>query len=317
MAWSAPEDDGGPMSAAAFREVGQKGLNDTSPYDVAYDDHYGGYSRENKNVDRIAEAWGIHEPEPYEDFFGGGGGGGDASAASSIRGGYEAHTQNPNGNRTRHQLRETYTTDAPPVRKTTGRIPPPEPLDLPGGNRGASLDASIPSPPLSGSPGAPKRSKSLMQKIRKLRDQPNIPMGESPSGAYGDGNPSPSSSAENYPSVGFSEVVSDGGARTGRPTHRSQNSFLGRLAGRTTSANPGLSSPTSDVDPQYIYVERHAGKALPPRPMDTPAGRYEKEGYFDATASAPPPSNIPSSPNGIARKTSILKKVKGAVRGGR
>lgn len=318
MAWTAPEDDG-PMSAATLRADRRKAVDESSPYDVAYDDHYGGYApRDNKQVDRIAEAWGIHEPEPYEEFFGGvagGGGGGDASAASSIRGGYESHAQNGR-TQTRHQLRETYTTESPPVRKTTTRVPPPEPLNLPGTNRGASLDTSMPSPPLSGSPGAPKRSKSLMQKIRKMRDQPNVPVEVA---AYGDGNPSPPSSSENYGSGGANEVVSDGGGRTGRPSHRSQNSLFGRLAGRTPSANPGLSSPISDVDNHYVYVEKHKGKALPPRPMETPLatsnGGYEKEGYFDNAV--PPAGGIPSSPNGIARKTSILRKVKGAVRGGR
>ena len=159
-----------------------------------------------------------------------------------------------------------------------------------------------------------------MQKIRRMRDQPNVPV-DAAAIPYGDENPSPPSSSENYPTSGANEVVSDGGGRTGRPTHRSQNSFFGRLAGRTTSANPGLSSPTSDVDNHYVYVEKRSGggKALPPRPMETPEvnsnGGYEKEGYFDGAA--PPASGIPSSPNGITRKTSILRKVKGAVRGGR
>ena len=318
-AWSKPEEEA-PMSAAQLRADRRLaavdrlgGVSNDSPYPrVAYND-FEDYNKPKsaKQVDLIAEAWGIHEPEPYEEFFGGGGGAiGDHSAASSIRGGYENHSQNVNNNNNNNTnvntngrsrgygLRETYSSDAPPVRKPTGRLPPPQPLNLPGSSRPASLDApgGLPSPPLSGSPGAPKRSKSLMQKFRKMRDQPNVPVDAVMQG--GD-EPSPPSSIENYTE----------GPRSGRPTHRQQNSFFGRFGGRNNSNGPV--SPTESSE-HYVYVERSTqNKALPPppRPIDTPTSPYgnDKDGYFEG----------PGSPGaGLGRKTSLLKRVKGVVRGG-
>ncbi|KAI5121273.1 hypothetical protein M0805_002318 [Coniferiporia weirii] len=266
-----------------------------------------------KEVDLIAKAWGIHEPEPYEEFFGGGGHStGDISAASSVRGGYENHTQSGrNRGRDGRELRELNIQEGrpPPTRKHLSRnMPPPQPIDLPGAGRTSSSDAgptSLPSPGLASSPGAPKRSKSLMQKIRKMRDAPNVPV-DTQNGE----DTSPPSSIENYASSGYPSPT-DGG-RQGRPAHRHQNSFFGRF-GRNTSAGAGQVSPT-DSGSQYVYVEKSlaSNKALPPRPAGTPASplNNEKDGYFDGPAS---PGGTPGG--GIGRKTSLLKKVKGAVRG--
>ena len=48
------------------------------------------YDQPKKKVDAIAEAWGIHEPEPFEEFFAGGGNRGD-TPASSIYNGKDSH----------------------------------------------------------------------------------------------------------------------------------------------------------------------------------------------------------------------------------
>ena len=309
MAWTNPEEDA-PTSAAQLRADRKRGLSDPYGGDSTYasaglgSDLYG-YQQNPKQVDRIAEAWGIHEPEPYEEFFGGGGRAtGDSSAASSIKGGYEGHNQNGYSRPQGRELRETYAENVQ-VRKPTGRLPPPQPIILPGASRSSSLDGpptAIPSPPLNGSPGAPKRSKSLMQRIRKMRDQPNVPV----EAVQGDENPSPPSSSENYAPLGYSD-----GGRPTRPTHRQQNSFFGRFGGRNASAHAGQRSPNAEVTDSYVYVERSASnKALPPRPAESPAtplNGNEKEGYFEG----------PHSPgNGIGRKTSILKRVTGKVKGG-
>ncbi|EJD04085.1 uncharacterized protein FOMMEDRAFT_155219 [Fomitiporia mediterranea MF3/22] len=318
MAWTSPEDDG-PMSAAQLRADRKRGLPDVaglreSPYPTfgADTDPYG-TQKNAKQVDRIAEAWGMHEPEPYEEFFGSGAGHGtgDNSAASSIYGGYESHYHNARNRPQGRELRETYAEDAQP-RKAKVRVPPPQPLNLPGTGRSTSLDApsnSLPSPPLTGSPGAPKRSKSLMQRIKKMRDQPNVPV----EAVQGDGNQSPPSSSENYPPGGYSD-----GGRPSRPTHRQQNSFFGRFGGRNASANAGATSPSPDMNESYVYVERSTNnKALPPRPAETPItplNGHEKDGYFDGPHS---PGGTPMSPgNGLGRKTSLLKRVRGAVRVG-
>lgn len=302
FAWASPEDEA-PASAAQHRADRRRAAADSlrvagdSPYPPFGQDY--GPAKNPKQVDRIAEAWGIHEPEPYEEFFGGGGG--DASAASSIRGGYES-----NGQKSRSrgfELRETYADNVkpPPTRRQLSRaMPPPQPINLPGGGR-ISQDGPT-SPGLPSSPGAPKRSKSLMQKIRKMRDAPNIPV-DAPTTIVDE--PSPPSSVENYNGQ-------DGG-RQGRPAHRHQNSFFGRF-GRNNSANGQLSP--SDPDENFVYVEktRTSNKALPPRPMDAPVTptTREKAGYFDEGVS---PNGGPTSPGGgLGRKTSLLKKVKGVVK---
>jgi len=79
-----------------------------------------------------------------------------------------------------------------------------------------------------------------------------------------------------------------------RPTHKHQTSFLGRF--RT----PGNKSPTSP-DSDFVYVddkEATREKDLPPAPGD----------YF-----AP----APERGAGVSRKTSLMNKIKGGVRGRR
>ncbi|KAG6885592.1 hypothetical protein C0993_012594 [Termitomyces sp. T159_Od127] len=188
-----------------------------------------------KKVDAIAEAWGIHEPEPYEEFFAGGGTArADADTpASSIYNGRDAH-------------KKRTPRPADPRRP----VPPPQPIFVPE------------SPPLS--PGNPQRKKSLMQRIRKMRDAPNVPV------APDDQPPSPSTSSEPI---------------LARPTHRPQNSFLGRFA----------SSRPADKPEPFVYIEP-SNKELPPPPPETESPP-EVAGYSDS-----------GSP-GVVRKTSLMKKV--------
>ncbi|KAG6898054.1 hypothetical protein C0992_006532 [Termitomyces sp. T32_za158] len=192
-----------------------------------------------KKVDAIAEAWGIHEPEPFEEFFAGGGRADNETPASSIYNGRDPKKRTP---------RPSTPADRQPKRA----LPPPQPIFAPE------------SPPLSPG-GNPQRKKSLMQRIRKMRDSPNVPV----STEY-DQPPSPSNSSE--PMIP-------------RPTHRSQNSFLGRFAG-SRAGQPG-----ADKSEPFVYIEP-SNKELPPPPPDA-----EVAGYFDST-----------NP-GVARKPSLMKKV--------
>ncbi|KAF9015096.1 hypothetical protein BDQ17DRAFT_1535828 [Cyathus striatus] len=247
-----------------------------------------------KKVDAIAEAWGIHEPEPFEEFFAGGGSTrpeGD-TPASSIHNGRDSHQshstqRSSNRNRTKdgRDAREVYKEhleDSQQAPRRGGRrplVPPPQPIFVPGTD---AVEPGTGSPP-AGSPGFPKRSKSLMQRIRKMRDAPNIPVGVQD---YDNVPPSPTSPTENsYPT---------------RPTHRTQNSFLGRFGGATPRAPPAAEKPEP-----FILIEAQ-NKDLPA----PPAGQSTELGYFDAAqqgASAGSP--------GLGRKQSLMKKVGRVVRG--
>jgi hypothetical protein len=119
------------------------------------------YDQPKKKVDAIAEAWGIHEPEPFEEFFAGGGTRGD-TPASSIYNGKDSHASRSNGKRNKEQRRD------PAVRRST--VPPPQPIFAVDA-AAEMVDASPPSPN-----SAPKRNKSIMQRIRKMRDAPNVPV---------------------------------------------------------------------------------------------------------------------------------------------
>lgn len=116
-----------------------------------------------KKVDAIAEAWGIHEPEPYEEFSAGGG---DPDVpvtnSSSMR---EPRSY---GRRAREDLASRP--------RSSNRIPPPQPIFV--GN-GGGPEPEAHSPQLSpGSGGANiGRNKSFIQRIRKMRDSPNVPVG--------------------------------------------------------------------------------------------------------------------------------------------
>lgn len=326
LAWTSGPEDEAPASAAQLRADrrvagldaygGMGGMND-SPYpNVAFpaDD----YSVKNsKQVDRIAEAWGIHEPEPYEEFFGAAaprGNGDTASGASSARGSLDGYGATQNARtRTREHYRDRHDeARSQPARKNHRNLPPPQPLNLPGTNavRPETADmyasGSPPSPGFAAA-GQPKRSKSLMQKFRKMRDMPNVPIGA----PDGEEDVSPPSSLENYSNGANGSGAEN--ARTGRPSHRHNNSFFGKKIGRNTSAQGGPITPTREASTeQYVYVEKSSQKALPPRPQETPASPgYDKEDYFNAPGS--PGSPITPGGTGMGRKASLLRKMKGVL----
>ncbi|KAF9229219.1 hypothetical protein BS17DRAFT_771193 [Gyrodon lividus] len=311
LAWSSPPGDEIVLSSS------------DSPYPSP--DAYKGtfsptYATPKKKVDAIAEAWGIHEPEPYEEFFAGGGTArrDGETPSNSIYAGREGHSsrngtpQHSLGKRSKdgRDVRELYREyldedirqlqardkDRENRHLRRGALPPPQPILVPEAHH-----SDVESGP--GSPsGAPKRTKSLMQRIRKLRDSPNIPVG------YDDvEKPSSPTSADQYQAA-F------------RPTHRPQNSFLGRFAGGNgpnverrgnTKEN---TSPMSDNSEAYVYIDDpRREKQLPATPYAptttrTPSGE-DKHGYLDSTPGSP------GSGGGLGRKTSLLKKVKDVVRG--
>jgi len=224
------------------------------------------YEPPRKKVDAIAQAWGIHEPEPFEDFSAGGG---------------QSNEYRP------HQVSYSRRSEEAPRRREAAprrtALPPPQPIFVPGAD--AEFLASEPSPPLSpGSGAGMKRSKSLLQRIRKMRENPNMPV-----------NNGESNGVQNtYDSGGF-----------GHPTHKSQNSFADRLAGggiREQLPPP----PENDV---YVPAETAKNKDLP-RPPNTSANSGE-EGYFEqqTEVSEQPPTT------GLGRKRSLMQRVGGVVRG--
>ncbi|KAH0590814.1 hypothetical protein H2248_000936 [Termitomyces sp. 'cryptogamus'] len=193
-----------------------------------------------KKVDAIAEAWGIHEPEPFEDFAAGGGTGKDTPASSIYNGRDSHHKKRP----ARPQ----------PDQQAKRSVPPPQPIFVP--------DSPQSSPP--------QRKKSLMQRIRNMRDAPNVPV-----------------TADYDPP---SEPI------PARPTHRSQNSgsFLGRFAA------PRPAQPPAEP---FVYIEPSlSNKELPPPPLES-GSPPEVAGYFDSA------NRTNSGSPGIVRKTSLMKKV--------
>ncbi|KAI6031700.1 Pal1 cell morphology protein-domain-containing protein [Pisolithus microcarpus] len=307
-----------PILAWSSNPAEEYALAPSGPY-PSPDAYNGGfapiYDAPKKNVDAIAEAWGIHEPEPYEEFFAGGGAtrrdGGTPS--SSIYGGREGHfsrnatPQHSIGRRSKdgRDLREVYreyldddTRQAQSRdkdrRAKRGVLPPPQPILVPEAYHSDAEGGQV-SPS-----GQPKRTKSLMQRFRKLRENPNIPA----DGQFTD-PPSPTRDIQ----------------ATARPTHRSQNSFLGRLAQGSgeRSDRRGYTkentSPISDGSEAFVYIDDpRREKRLPATPHTPTATRppsgEERYGYFDATSTSPGYGGA-----NLGRRASLLKKVKDVVRG--
>ncbi|KAI6162134.1 Pal1 cell morphology protein-domain-containing protein [Pisolithus thermaeus] len=232
------------------------------------------------------EAWGIHEPEPYEEFFAGGGAtrrdGGTPS--SSIYGGREGHLsrnatpQHSIGRRSKdgRDLREVYREY---LDDDTRQAPSRDKDRRTKRGKGGQVSPS----------GQPKRTKSLMQRFRKLRENPNIP-------ADGQFTDPPSPTARDTQG-------------TARPTHRSQNSFLGRLAQGSgeRSDRRGYTkentSPISDGSEAFVYIDDpRREKRLPATPHTPTTTRpsFRLSGYGGAN---------------LGRRASLLKKVKDVVRG--
>jgi len=264
------------------------------------------YDPPKKKVDAIAEAWGMHEPEPYEDFSAGGGSGrpeGDTPNSSIYngRGGGGTKRSKDNTRDPREvykeyldegQLQTQQQKEARRLKRST--LPPPQPIFIADPSHPDALESPpLLSPTLSYPKNdAPKRNKSIMQRFRKMRDSPNVPMGN-----YEETEqipPSPTS-AENPYSV----------SAPMRPANRQKDSFLGRFGGNQPKENI---SPTSDSFDQ--------SKELPATPLDrndgtTPIADQDTLGYFDERIGG---STEYSSPNG-GRRTAILRRVKGVVRG--
>ncbi|KAJ7487536.1 Pal1 cell morphology protein-domain-containing protein [Mycena galericulata] len=261
MAWSARPED-------APKEYNDNPYPSPNAYSAFSPSEY---DAPKKKVDAIAEAWGIHEPEPYEEFFAGGGGGTTGNTpTSSIYNGKESSRK---------------TTERPRAHARRSQLPPPMPIFVPDG----VIDNSA-APDSPGSPGSfPKRNKSLMHRIRKMRDAPNVPVNDDPA----------------------AEPVANGE----RPTHRSQTSFLGRFAnGRTANTTANI-SPTSENSESYVFIEpKTAAKDLPPTPGSAPASPREQpeNDYFDEPEASPSGGG-----GGLGRKTSLMKKVGRVVRGTR
>lgn len=260
------------------------------PGDGAYPsaDVYNAFSNDypeapKKKVDAIAEAWGIHEPEPFEEFFAGGGSGRQDSdtPASSIYNGKDSHST-PRNNPTAR--RKENRGDRPAAARRSF-APPPQPIF-------AEPSEIEPESPTSTATGFPKRSKSLLYRIRKMRDAPNVPVGPD----YDEPPLSPSSPTD---------------ASSPRPTHRSQNSFLGRFGG-APRANQ-LPAEILEKPESYVFIEPQTNKELPVLPSSTSAPGEDvpfqsyPENQMGATSSSPG--------DRFARKASIMKKVGRAVRG--
>ncbi|KAF9786995.1 Pal1 cell morphology protein-domain-containing protein [Thelephora terrestris] len=211
-----------------------------------------------KHVDAIAQAWGIHEPEPFEDFSAGGG------QSSDYRPYYPSQSRRSE--------------EAPRRREAAPRrtaLPPPQPIFVPGADA-EFIPHSEPSPPLSPGNGAGmKRSRSLMQRFRRMRENPNMPMnnGDDVQNTYESGG-------------------------SGRPNHKSQNSFAGRLVGGAIKEQ--LPSPreedTYDADETAKY------KNLPRLPEIDRTDSGEA-GYFEQQG------------DGLGRKMSLIQRVGEVVRG--
>ncbi|KAG9100462.1 hypothetical protein FS749_015218 [Ceratobasidium sp. UAMH 11750] len=127
----------------------------------------------------LAEAWGIAEPEPFEEF------------SAGRQSGYERDSPmngsltsvNNSSARTGMTTRTDVFSEYPdssrpqPARRPSRALPPPQPIQLyPEFPEGDDPVAMSTAPSAYGSrPGAPKRSKSLIQRFRKMRESPNAP----------------------------------------------------------------------------------------------------------------------------------------------
>jgi len=305
LAWSGAADADRDAFAAAREIPNRANLPYPSPSAV-----YAPYEPPAKKRDAIAEAWGIHEPEPFEDFSAGGGythrPGSEHPAATTRNG------ASPRRNKDTTEPRESSRRQAPqPTRR--GTIPPPQPIFVPESDVDNTLPPSPNAPASPSAAGAPKRTKSLMHRIRKMRDAPNVPVGPDTLTPTDEREPSPTSSAENS-AVTHSTSAAHG--YNARPTHRSQNSFLGRM-GRGAKEE---TSPTSDGAEQFVYVNEAPGmrkeKSLPAPPAfrgggNTSPGENGGTGYFDSTSGG----YVGSPGAGLGRRTSLLKKMKGVVKG--
>lgn len=225
------------------------------------------YEPPRKKVDMMAQAWGMHESEPFEDFSAGGG------QTNDSRFHYPSHPRKSE--------------EAPRRREAAPRrtaLPPPQPIFVPGADA-EFVPAPEPSPPLSPGIGAGmKRSKSILQRFRRMRENPNMPVGN------GDGDD-------------VQTTYESGGS--GRPNHKSQNSFAGRLVGGGIKEQ----LPSPQEEDTYVPDEAVKGKNLPRLPKTNSANSDESNHFQQQTGAEQLPAN------GLGRKRSLMQRVGGVVKG--
>ncbi|KAH7104093.1 Pal1 cell morphology protein-domain-containing protein [Auriculariales sp. MPI-PUGE-AT-0066] len=255
MASMAPGLDG-PYGAA--RSLGDSGPYPRMPAGNGLSDW--GTAPPKKRHDALAEAWGVHEPEPFEEFMAGGGEHSrPGSQPGSVRSGIEGNSKKGTTLRDGREAREVYKDyldDKPSSRRREPRtkLPPPAPIALPGSS-GTFEDDSLASNYMASSYGdesnGPKRSKSLLNRIRKGRATPNVPVG------------TPEERANEFiPSPGRAEFAdtSDGPTSPGLPT-------LG----------PSGSPPRNSSEKKEEYFDRPGSAsgvgAMPQSPGQTGLGR--------------------------------------------
>ncbi|KAG9050393.1 hypothetical protein FS837_005738 [Tulasnella sp. UAMH 9824] len=241
----------------------------------------------------LTEAWGKSEPEPFEEFSAGTiGNTGRGSARSSFdeSGGYDGYSRRPNA-------RRGESVDLP----RRSKLPPPQPINLPGARAGGTSLDEPPSSPSYASDGYTKdskegvgRKKSILQRFRKMRENPNVPV-------LGGGNEGPSgyqSEGPYNPRVGPVREETEPYPPSDAP--RNQNYYRGQQPVQGRYQQPG--SPGTPQEP-YVVVDGASGsrdKALPPPPGA--AIPQANNSYFDRVAGAD-----------MTRKQSLYKKMKGAV----
>jgi hypothetical protein len=252
-----------------------------SPYSAAAYPMNESYNAPKKSPKKntLAEAWGIADPEPFEEFFAGvpvTAESGTASANSSVKG--------ESTSRSKKSHKETR--EPVEARRTRTQLPPPKPIALPGASSSSSptsptFDTGDLQNALPARPG-PTRTKSLIQRIKKMRDNPNVPLNA----------PAEIREADEYDDGRFG---SKGGSRSGTG------------GGNATTTLPSIDSRTPDD--QFVVVE---AEAPTPPAKDTPISPQRE--YFDRLP-LPTTAATPTSP-GLGRKQSMMKKIKGVVAGG-
>ncbi|KAG9127375.1 hypothetical protein FRC07_014539 [Ceratobasidium sp. 392] len=139
---------------------------------------YASSKKKSPKKSALAEAWGIAEPEPFEEFSAGRQSGyerdspmngsltsiNNSSARTGMTTRADAFSEYPDSSRPQ------------PARRPSRALPPPQPIQLyPEFPEGDDPVAMSTAPSAYGRPGAPKRSKSLIQRFRKMRESPNAP----------------------------------------------------------------------------------------------------------------------------------------------
>ncbi|KAG8925767.1 hypothetical protein FRC02_009437 [Tulasnella sp. 418] len=237
----------------------------------------------------LAEAWGKAEPEPFEEFSAGTITRSSPAPSLDYEGGYEGHYR-------RNRAREA---ELPPRRS---KLPPPQPIALPGFNPDQSADdQGSPTLPYSPEkPGGMKRSKSIMQRIRKMRDNPNVPLG---GGGPGNGYDAPYTPMKT-PGVG---PVYEEDYATDVPTNkqkRGQHKHSNSQGSGGAPAPPAMRPRGNSLGETYYSEPREKALPAPPPPSSYNTVEQNGGGYFDKSG----PGGA-----GIGRKTSLYAKMKGVV----